>query len=96
MATAKNLRRERERVEELERCKAVDVELYRRVNTPYEQVLLLPTLELPTSHVITCRSRPGQQADPESDGEDIPDPPIIRCAPEASAGHPEGWHQRIR
>lgn len=58
-------------------CKAVDEELYRRAKTLYEQVLLLPTLELPTSHVITCRSRPGQQADPESDGEDIPDHPII-------------------
>lgn len=42
----------------------------------YEQGHALPNMERPGDHRILCREREGRRAEPESDGEDISDPPI--------------------
>lgn len=58
-------------------CRPVQQELFVRAKLLYEQVLSLPNMKESTDHTITCHSRAARQAEPDSDGEDIPDPAII-------------------
>ena len=73
-------------------CKPVDCDAYRRAKFLYEKVAILPNLSRGSggadseAHVITCRARPGREADTDSGGDDIPDPPIIPVYTEAQMG----------
>lgn len=72
-------------------CKPVDYDAYCRAKFLCEKVALLPNY---LSHgsggadsetaLLTCRrARPGREADTDSGGDDIPDPPIIPVYNEA-------------
>lgn len=57
-------------------CKEMSNSQRAQVKFLYEQGHALPNMERPGDHRILCREREGRRAEPESDGEDISDPPI--------------------
>ena len=57
-------------------CKTMTEELFGKVKFLYDQILVFPTIKSIAEHKLVCIEREGRAADPESDGEDIEDPPL--------------------
>jgi hypothetical protein len=58
-------------------CRPVQKELFIKAKFLYEQVLAFPNMKESTDYMIICHGRAARLAEPESDGEDIPDPGCI-------------------